>query len=139
MKDLPCPKPLVEAVEAGYFGRCADGSLTPSTEEVQSITREHVLRLIALRLEMEQFTRAMQTGASSTSGKIPKSRERQEANRQVAGRLRKEPQVTYLGGLAAYETAFGREAVDQLMRYIDEELKHRTQSLDRADRQLDLF
>jgi len=81
----------------------------------------------------------VKTGAHANSGKIPTSRERQEANRQAAGRLRKEPQTSYLGGLVAYETAFGRQAMDQLKDYVDQVVEQRTRNFDRADRQIDLF
>jgi len=116
MRELLCPALLAEALE------------------VESITSEYALQLIALRLDMPNFSRVMQTGTNLSSGKLQKSR-----TRQSAGQLRKEPQSNYLGELAAYETSFGREAMDPIKHCVDQEVKQKSRSFDRVDLPTGLF
>lgn len=136
---LPQPEPLPEAIEAGIFCRICEGNLVPSPEEVATITEEHALALISFRLDMETLQRCQRSGANPHTGKQPKSCKQRDANRKQAGKLHKESQINYIGGLAAYEEAFGRGAMNQLKDYVEWQVAQAFAEQEPTQLQLDLF
>lgn len=115
---LPLPQPTAAAIEAGVFGRCADGSLCTNPEEIRSIVEAQVLGLVDLAIKIETYTRAEQAGRHPTSGKLSQRRETQEAYRHTARRMAHEARTSFIGHLSAYQDAFGFEAAVQLRELV---------------------
>lgn len=136
---LPIPEPTAAAVEAGVFGRCADGSLCPNPQEIRSIVEAQVLGLADLAIKIETYTRAEQAGRHPTSGKLSQKRETQEACRHTARRMAHEARTSFIGHLSAYQDAFGFEAAAQLRELV---VALAARSFERSGpklQQLDLF
>lgn len=108
--SLPMPAPLKEAVEAGIFGVCADGSLTPGHKEVAAITEEQARELLSTLYDLRHLNRCLNrhlnphTRQPLTSLEI---REKIERSMQ-AGVSNLERR--YSDCLTAYSEAFGDQA-----------------------------
>lgn len=109
---LPCPPPLTEAVECGLFGGDGVEDLTP--ELIYALTREQFYELVALRLDIEWLVCCGRSGQDPTSGKRPRSLERQEAIRHAAREAAVRLELGYADCLAAYEQGFGEEVAREL-------------------------
>ena len=102
---LPLPEPTEAAVEAGLFGRCADGSLRPNEEEIRSIVEAQVVGLADLALRIESCQRAERAGRHPTSGKRSRKLETRETFQRAARQRAHEARLEFLGHLIAYEDA----------------------------------
>lgn len=112
--DLPTPRPLREAVQAGMFGVCAGGTLTPGPEEVASLTEEQARELLSTLCDLRHLNRCLErhlnphTWQPLRSWEIRKRIER--SMRQGVENL----EARYAASLDAYVTAFGTEAGEEL-------------------------
>ena len=104
---LPRPDPTDEALEAGVFGVCADGSLRPSVEEVAAITEEQARELLSTLCDLRHIERCLKrhlnphTSQPLVSWEI---RERIEGSMKVGiANVR----GNYESSLGAYADAFG--------------------------------
>jgi len=108
--ELPLPQPLREAVVAGIFGVCADGSLTPNPSEVRAMTEEQACELLGYAHSLRHLKRCLQRHLNPHTSQHLRSwdiREKIERSMQMdATNL----EQRYSDCLAAYADAFGDEA-----------------------------
>lgn len=118
LADLPTPEPLREAVRAGIFGICADGTLTPSPTEVASLTEEQARELVSTLCDLRHLRRCLERHLNPHTCQPLRSweiRERVERSmRQGVENLA----ANYGASLEAYVTAFGAEAGEELDAYV---------------------
>ena len=136
---LQLPEPTPEAIEAGVFGRCADGSLCPNPQEIRSIVEAQVLGLADLAIKIENYTRAERSGRHPTSGKLSRKRETQDVYRHNARQLAHEARTNFVGHLSAYQDAFGCHAAAQLRELVVTLAASTLESDSPTQQQLDLF
>lgn len=139
MDRLPLPELTSTAVLAGIFGRCANGCYRPSPRELRAFVEAQVEGLVGLKLKIDSYERAEQSGSHPLSGKSARSPFRQAANRRRASQLAKEYGLRYLGHLGAYERAFGVTARIELDEFVREMAGSLTKSQGPMLRQRELF
>lgn len=114
LADLPTPVPLREAVQAGIFGVCADGTLTPNPTEVASLTEEQACELVSTLCDLRHLRRCLERHLNPHTWQPLRSweiRERVECSmRQGVENL----EARYAASLEAYVDAFGTEAGEEL-------------------------
>lgn len=136
---LPVPEPLQEAVEAGVFGVCVDGSLRPSVEEVAALTREQARELLSLLVDLRHLKRCLErhlnphTHQPLVSWEI---RERIERSMQAGVENVRE---NYTACLSAYADAFGSSAAEGLDTCVQQLLERPELDLERIEIQRSLF
>jgi hypothetical protein len=118
--DLPSPKPLTDAVDAGVFGFDEEGVFLPSEEGVRSLTMEHACELASTLLDLQHTERCAALGVNPTSGKEPRGGEGRQALRERLFREASRLKAHYEDLLAAYTEGFGSEAASALDRFIKE-------------------
>lgn len=107
----PLPKPRPDAVEAGLFGYCRDGSLMPSEEEIESIVSAHAQEMIRLKRTIHALRLRIEWEQTSK----PTRKSRAELATKELHKLH----LLLLGYSGAYEDAFGAVATQRLHLYID--------------------
>jgi len=122
---LPCPKPLAEAVEAGLFGVCANGSYSPTTAEVSTLTEEHVRELLVTLLEEKHLRWCLKYSINPRNGcRLGTGTRRDEVVKSMLDKAAKLSEH-YAGCLDAYAGGFGFEAADNLGSWVCELLVER--------------
>jgi hypothetical protein len=115
---LPCPQPLPEAIDAGVFGVCGDGTLGPSPDEVAAITAEHACGMLDLLCQVKHLERCLRYDIHPTSGKPMHGPDREERRSAVIRRT-KALTLDYDARREAYAAAFGwnsATALDELLQ-----------------------
>jgi hypothetical protein len=112
--SLPRPGPTDEAVEAGVFGVCADGSLRPSVEEVAAITEEQARELLSTLCDLRHLERCLRRHLNPHTGQPLVSWEIRE---RIEGSMKAgiaNVRGNYEASLVAYADAFGPDAAETL-------------------------
>lgn len=137
--NLPPPQPLREAVLVGVFGICADGSLTPSSDEVASITEEQARELLSTLCDLRHLRRCL-------GRKLNPHTKRPVQVRQVWERIEnsmrqgiKNLERNYSESLDAYGSAFGAEAAEELNNFVQRLLERPEFTLEPIEVQRSLF
>ena len=115
---LPCPLPLPEAIDAGVFGVCSDGTLGPSPDEVAAITAEHACGMLDLLCQIKHLDKCLRHDIHPTSGKPLLGPDREERRSAVMRRTRALI-LDYRARREAYAAAFGwnaATALDELLQ-----------------------
>lgn len=115
---LPIPRPLPEAVAAGVFGQLEDGPVDPSEEEVAELTENLANELIGALGEMAELGRALRgDGAPCAGDGIGDGERKRRLPKNLTGEIERLKRG-YADTLAAYEEAFGTEAVAALDEWV---------------------
>lgn len=137
--NLPMPEPLREAVQAGMFGVCADGTFTPSPAEVASLTEEQARELVSTLCDLGHLRRCLgrhlnpHTRLPLRSWEIREKIER--SMRQGVENL----EARYAASLDAYVAAFGAIAGEELDRCVHRLLQRPEFALEPIEIQRSLF
>lgn len=110
---LPCPLPLLEAIDAGVFGICGDGTLGPSPDEVAAVTTEHACGMLDLLCQIKHLERCLRYDIHPTSGKPIRGSDREERRSEVVRKTRALT-LDYGARREAYAAAFGWDAATAL-------------------------
>lgn len=127
---LLSPSPLREAVQAGIFGVCRDGSLSPSRDEIAAMTEEHARESLSTLCDLRHLRRCLRRKLNPHTRRPVQVRdvwERIEASMQQ-GVTNLEQH--YAACLDAYASAFGIPACDTLDTCVRELLERPEFALD---------
>ena len=116
--SLPRPGPTDEAVEAGVFGVCADGSLRPSVEQVTAITEEQARELLSTLYDHRHLERCLKRHLNPHTGQPLVSWEIRE---RIEGSMKAgiaNVRGNYEASLGSYADAFGSDAAEALDAYV---------------------
>ena len=117
---LPCPEPLDEAVEVGFFGELEDGDLRPTPEHVASLTSEHALELLNTLLDKLHLASCLKKDAHPATGRPLTGYKHAAAMREQLATEVARLADHYVACLDVYETAFGTEATEQLKACVEQ-------------------
>lgn len=135
----PLPEPTPEAVEAGVFGICADGSYRPGRREILEIVAAQITELVQLSVEIDGYVRAEKSGCCPVTGRTTQSALQKDKNRRSAERRAHDARNRFQGYLEAYEGAFGAEASAELHKFVLATVTTLRKACKSPAQQLDLF
>ena len=128
---LLCPLPLPEAIDAGVFGVCGDGTLGPSPDEVAAVTAEHACGMLDLLCQIKHLEKCLRYDIHPTSGKPLHGPDREERRGAMVRKTRAST-LDYRARHEAYAAAFGWDAATALEELLQDLVRESDAPSDRA-------